>query len=531
MTEQTETPENKLPTIWDVLRADLPNFSTWILQQITHFFEWLFSTTAAAGARRLILVIGISAIWWARASMNILPITLTGNLFHDIILYPLDALFMPQIMRHVVLSAMMFWLIMRLAARYLDDIFELNDIFVAEKYLLQAIFGSDYDTINIRESDVAPEHMNSPIIRIGGPGKVKVHFDNAVLFEQANGSPEVYSPNDTISLARFERLRSVIDLREQVADMTVRERTKDGIHITAQGTQIVYSISRGGKEPTLEQPHPFDNEAIKKIVYSQGSPKSFKSRQDKTSQADPIDTINPTINMPGFIQGQLRTFINKHLLSEFLTSIQQPEIEAKQKEKERLAEETQKFAKTPTAKNPKEELSTDSPIDNAKDENIFTTRDKITQQFYDEINKTAKKRGMELHWIDIGTWVFPENTRKIHEQHLDAWNLAADNLKRGSEKAFEKSFKTAKRDELQRLYREVPLNAYFQYNHLKDEDSDYVIRMLLLSYWDRFRPVWRTFQDRGEKAPEEIEFVTRYLRMLLPRYPDEGQKATNADKS
>jgi hypothetical protein len=511
---QNET--ERLPTMWEVFINDLPRVDDWIKETANTMVGWLFTTNASGGTRRRWVILLFFGYLWGRIAFNNTPVVLSGKLLADLVVYPWEALFAAATMRHVVLMATIFWLTLRQASTYLDDVFELKNVQIAERYLMQAIFASDYNTISIRDGDVAPEHMNSPIVKIGGPGKVQIHFDNVALFEKADGTPDVLGPENTgtIILDRYERIRAVIDLRDQVTDIDVRARTKDGIHISAQGAQMVYSISRGRKEPNLKGPHPYSKAAVKDIVYNQTNFKTFKTKQDKTTANFSINARNPSIEMRSFISDRFRKFINNHLLSEFLTQVQDPEFEAKEKEQEKIREESLKVTtgQHVVASNGQEE-QTGTQISKGK----FFTRDKISQLFYDEINKEALDHGMQLNWIDIGTWVLPEEAKKIQAEHLEAWNLSVENIQKSSAFTLGKVRKIATKEEMVRLLRETPLNTYFTYRQSRDEDPDQVIRKMVQAYWDRIRPVFRYYEERGEKAPEEIEYVTRYLGRVTPR--------------
>lgn len=235
------------------------------------------------------------------------------------------------------------------SAIYLDDIFELKNIRIAERFIRQSAFASQYDVMEIKDGEVRLKDQNSPMFLIGGPGKVRVYLENAAVFEQVGGTPHVIGPTIKSSktsksdqafgksflgrsqglfsamirfdkdetgskndgarvLGSFERIRSVIDLRDQVQEVSVNARTRDGIPVSVKNMRVIYSVRRDGQEPTLEKPYPFQREAVESLVYD-------LTRESWTDA------------MAGQIKREIGAFIFRHTLSEFLAAIGRPELE------------------------------------------------------------------------------------------------------------------------------------------------------------------------------------------------------------
>ena len=145
--------------MWEVMAADLKAAPGHLKRLITRFVALTFTTTQTGARRRRWFIIAFGAFIWARAAVNAHPITYTYRPIYsqlntpfliflmELVVYPFTALFAADILRHVIVAALVSWLTLRLAASYLDDIFELGDISVAEKYILQAAFASDYFTL------------------------------------------------------------------------------------------------------------------------------------------------------------------------------------------------------------------------------------------------------------------------------------------------------------------------------------------------------------------------------------------------
>ena len=237
------------------------------------------------------------------------------------------ALIMPYfaagVLRHVIPILLAFWVSYRWSAIYLDDIFELDDVSVAEGFILQAAFASRYNRILLLDGDIAAESRNSPVFRIGGPGLVRVQLENVGLAEQIDGEPQVLGPSPQyIHLEGFERLRTVIDLRDQfIDDIEVTGRTKDGIQVTAKDIRAIFSIHRN-PEPENEEnsgyrPLSYTDEAVKNLVYT----KSNRPWQE---------------NARGSLQSQLRRFIAQHTLNEFFANVSPQEREEVQDQLRRV---------------------------------------------------------------------------------------------------------------------------------------------------------------------------------------------------
>ncbi|MBI3158020.1 MAG: hypothetical protein HYZ26_00285 [Chloroflexi bacterium] len=552
----------RAPGMFQVFVNDLPRIAAWLRQRLNDAFNGLFSTSAVSGARRQLLFTLVLGTIWARAAFNAHPIQFSHSIVNDLLVYPFVALFSASIMRHVLVMVLVFLFGLRVAAAFLDDVFELNDVLLAERYILQAVFASQYDLITIKDGGVAPENRNSPVSRIGGPGRVKVHLENVALFEKATGQPNPIGPQDTLKarrLDRFERLRAVVDLREQTVSLNVRTRTKDGIYVTAQGAQILYSVARSRrKEPSLKSPMTYDREAIQKIVYGETVFKHFRSKLDKSppQSKPPGGTID--LKMGSFIESQLKAFISGRFLSEFLTQTQEPEREKKEQDEETLRMAAEELAATqpapdsdvndstpgeavaaaptraPTTGRLTQALAATQPSLSATDGHKgddapavatrggqplqFISRDEITRQFYEEVNRKALERGLQLHWIDIGTWVLPDEARLIARQHLDAWDLSVKNQTRGNAMALDRVLRESRNLEMLRLFRETPLNVYYEFHALREEDPGGLVRRVLAAYRERIRRIWGVYQDRGEEIPEEIDLVTDYLNRHLVHF-------------
>jgi hypothetical protein len=100
------------------------------------------------------------------------------------------------------------------ASFYLADIFDLSDVSIARKFIRQVSLTGGRNVIHITEGDIAPDDRDSPIARIGGPGKVIVSLDSVALFEKADGRPNIIGPTEKepkrkATLEGFERFYGI----------------------------------------------------------------------------------------------------------------------------------------------------------------------------------------------------------------------------------------------------------------------------------------------------------------------------------
>lgn len=370
----------------------------------------------------------------------------------------------PSFLRILPVLLLPYYIAQQLAANYLADIFELDEVRTARRFILQAAIGIGYHRINIGQGDAADKDKRSQINQIGGPGYVMVELDSAALFEKPDGRPRVIGPTvnepkKVAVLEGFERLRQVIDLRDHYTDpIKISDRSLDGIPVDAQDVRLVFSVWRGdneqSKKPSLKRPHPFIENSIPALVYGQ--------RCSVSSESGTLTKCAPWTNTMGsIIRNNLRDFINKHKLAEFLTSIGEPEVA----ELYNL-----------------EQLLNMSGQPNPIPSPTFHPRTEVTSLFHkfaEDFTHQEIMRGVKLHWIGVGTWHTPDVI--IPERHLEAWRISRENVARKSPKVLQELREEAELQEILHLVQEVPLNV-FRYCKVNKMSEDKTLRAILLGY-------------------------------------------------
>jgi hypothetical protein len=386
----------------------------------------------------------------------------SGNAINDFFMFMYNAFTDPHTLQYIPILLAPFFIALQSAAIYLGDIFELENVSIARKFISEvALTGSD-ETIRVKEGDVAQEHRQSPTYLIGGPGKVIVDLDSVALFEKPDGTPHVIGPTGReprgrATLDGFERFRQAIDIRDHYADLrdqdprsqSVKSRSRDGLPITATDVRLMFSVYRGeNPKKTNQFPYPFSPDAIEKIVYKASS---RVTPDQPNPSAYEFSWVN---NMIGLIRGRLGSFMSERKLSDYLASIGMPEFERAKQSEEQIAEQIRELTQQTNETIKQNEM---------KPPPAFTPRYKITNlfsEFAEDFTRSARNSGVELHWIGVGTWKTPVEI--VPEQHLEAWKIAQENLRNGSDESLKKSENEAMLQKTVALIHSVPLGAYAQ---------------------------------------------------------------------
>lgn len=299
------------------------------------------------------------------------------------------ALIHPHVLRHLVLPIFLLWAGLRAGARYLDDLFELNDFSSAQAYMRSTLFGAFYDVLEVKDGDVTPESKLSPVYKIGGPGYLKIHLGNAALFERVGGTSTICGATQRQFLHGFERLREVVDLRDQIRkrdDMEVY--TKDGIAVKATDIQVAFRLRSDKQTRDKDNPYPFDKKAVRRVVYGKAVGADRAPRWDESVAA--------------MASGAVTRYIGSRLLKDLIA----------QKTKVGVTPPGQAEVVSSGHATPEKPVSRAEALANA--------RRALSLSFYEE--KTAKRfeeAGVELIWIGVGTLSTPED---VTQEWINAWH-------------------------------------------------------------------------------------------------------------
>jgi hypothetical protein len=399
----------------------------------------------------------------------------------------------PEVWGHLVALYAPYWLMSRIAAIYLADIFEKEDS-VARTFISQAAFGTDYNTVHIREGKIVEADQNSPIVQIGGPGYVMVELDSAALFERPDGTSHVIPP--TVGEWRgkkviegFERIRQAADLRDMLGSQEVGARSRDGIPVIAKDIQYSYSIYRGENPvKTLQTPYPFIEKAVESLAYR--LPRPVKPGVPPSAKPDWLSPLPGKVAGP--VQLELGSFVSRHGLSEFLSSIGEPEEAALRSRESQLDKLGQQLSGR-NGNNVGEILFKPA---------VFTSRSSITAMFYDEagFKKRAADRGFQINWIGVGTWVTPAEI--IPANHLEAWKISRENFLRSAPEEIEHLREETRLEWHLQLIQTIAINKFYMGPSQASETE--LVDSIISDYYDTIQSALEIYEREGKDLPQML---------------------------
>lgn len=421
----------------------------------------------------------------------------------DFINFVLGVFFEPKTLRFLPIVILPFILAWQAAATYLDDIFEINRIDIARDFIMQVALTGNRKSIRIGGGDVAEKDKESPIYLIGGPGQVVVELDTVALFEKPDGKPRVIGPTvkGKATLEGFERFRQAIDLRDQYPDpLEVDSRSLDGIQVSAADVRMLFSIWRNGQSPSAETPHPFSPKAVESLIYEQAS----RVIVDGPYPSEP--PVSWTGTSVSLIRGELSGFMSMRRLVEYLASIGPNEIhQAQQRENEILAVGNNVIADGDSL----EPRQVPPPPE-------FQARNKISSlfsQFTKGFTEKASKRGVELHWVGVGTWKTPNEI--VPGKHLEAWRISRENIALSNPTALDILRQEARLQQIIRLIQTAPLGRFQQ---TIEDEYQHRVQDLLIAYRQQLIEAEELLRKSKKSIHPSIPRAVEYIGNILAHW-------------
>lgn len=230
---------------------------------------------------------------------------------------------LPQTLRHLIPPLLAAYIVFKLGVAYVRDLFEINQLETAERFLSAAISGQNYPEVTLTSDGFAPDDKGASLARIGGPGHVKVPTGHGAVFE-LHGGPSLVVASGKHFIRRFETLREVVDLRDQHRKFDeVTARTKDGLRVTVQDLEVIFRVHTRNRQRTAEDQYPYTIGALRNIAYN------------KTVALFP-DGKSPSVwtnSVPGTFTGLTRDYIMAHWLDELVRA---PEVDPREDIKRKL---------------------------------------------------------------------------------------------------------------------------------------------------------------------------------------------------
>lgn len=483
----------------------------------------LFSLTPRGTRRRRRMLIGVFiltgflfgffsqnlSVWLAHVQAILVYLfnptvaaSLDTNPLLDFFQFVLDIYKRPDILRFFSIFVLPFILAWQLAALYLADIFE-EEASTARTFILQVAITGGRRRIRVREGEIDSESESSPVYLIGGPGSVIVELDSAALFELSDGRPHVIGPttDGPVILEGFERFRQAINLRDHLTDkFSVTSRSSDGIPIQAEDVNYLFSVVRGTNEPpTAERPYPYLNDGIiETLVYNQVTKVSEFGPRPADISKDWAGT------MKALIRNGLATFMTEHRLTEYLASHGDPEIQAANQQVNDVLDIARRV------------LPPEGPFPALTGtQNIppFVPRPDIRAQLFGEFAEAfpgiAAQRGVELHWVGIGSWRTPSQI--IPDQHLEAWQLTMENQARRERARQPNQDQTAY---ITGFIQDIPLTRFEECRE-KQKSHYETMFSLLVGYREQFMKILNIMDKKQEPVNRDMLFALRHINRIL----------------
>ncbi len=393
--------------------------------------------------------------------------------------------------------------------------------------------GAQTDVLHIREGRLTEGNRKSTIVQIGGPGRLVVDDDTAVLLEKPDGTPHVVGASDpadgggsrdraAVELEGFERLREpLISLRDQYIGnpsgdpLTVVGRSLDGLPISVTDVRGVFSVRResrsAGAPNSVEHPYAFRARDIENLIYKQSVAALTSGEYASGSPGD------WTAAMHGLICDSLREFMAANRLADFLAGVGANEAEQSDFRADTILSRTL-------------QVSSDAPgLPSVESRTTarFRPRTDLSAKFRkygSEFSTRAQEHGMELHWIGVGTWNVPDEDSQdtVSAKHIEAWRLNRENATRVQTQALKQVSESALLEHKLRLIRDVPLAKHAR-NQTQYSDKLVLMECLLQDYWEQLGDALDVHYRSGtpSRALDELEEAVAKVEQLL-RVPQVG---------
>lgn len=384
----------------------------------------------------------------------------------------LAAMFSAPVLRPLLAFTLPMVIALKISTVFIKNVWNLDKERTALRFFIQAFSGLFYQRLIIENGAVNPRQTNLPMLRIGGPGKVQVNLENAAVFEESNGHVDIIAPTvgqfrQAQHIISFERLRQVVDLRDQIIQnipIVIHSRTRDGIPLVVEGIRLNYSILR---DPRNHLEYSFSEVGLRNLIYD--------SPHGET-----------TGKMIGMVRYELANFISQNSLEKFLAA----------------ADITGEDA-----------ASQPSPMLH------FVPRTAAFECFRNKgFIQRAWQNGLQLNWIDIGAWSTP--ARFVTEKHHEAWRISCENLERRREIDLKRM--DARGAALMQLLLHYPLKDY-QSNAL-DGLTQHQKYSLLRTYMALLSSAAATYPEDAP-APDELNRAIIFLSNYVNQYVQDTNQA------
>ena len=190
------------------------------------------------------------------------------------VLHLLAPFFIPACLRYFLPPVVTAAAAILAGARYLQDIYELEEFRQAIHYLTAALFGIGYPRLSIDNGNKKLDAKEINLIdKIGGPGYLTIAPGNVVLFEKLHGISNVRDAGHHF-IPRNETIKEIASLEDQHGYLeSMLVTTKDGIRVNVSEIHYHYRLRAGRQAGDYtkrkpEKPYPFSVQAVRNMTYN-----------------------------------------------------------------------------------------------------------------------------------------------------------------------------------------------------------------------------------------------------------------------
>jgi regulator of protease activity HflC (stomatin/prohibitin superfamily) len=174
-----------------------------------------------------------------------------------------------KVLRHVIAVIVGWYFAYDAAVLLVRILYDLPDRASAQKFLSRLL---GLASPSSQAPEVTPatleDRSDSVLLRVGGPGQVKVPPGHVIVTE-LNGRFHRILSAGTRALDRYEYVHAVLNLQPQRRTLDqFTAYSRDGIELRV-GVSIVYRVKMGSQSATRDNPYPFDETAVRKVAYLQ----------------------------------------------------------------------------------------------------------------------------------------------------------------------------------------------------------------------------------------------------------------------
>jgi hypothetical protein len=196
------------------------------------------------------------------------------SLFPTFVLVPFIFIFNSAVARYMIVPLCAVISVVIAGGFFIRDVYELDSLKQAIKYVTSSLFGLDYPHITIDGGEVVIHKDEVNVLDvIGGPGFAVIQPGNAVLFKSLR-RPSRAGMTRSYFMAPFEVIGQVASLDDQHGfKEKLTTMTKDGIQVTLCDVHFrfrIMPIEENGElvDRSLANPYPYSEDALCNMAYN-----------------------------------------------------------------------------------------------------------------------------------------------------------------------------------------------------------------------------------------------------------------------